>query len=94
MHSKLIGTWDLESSDNFDEYMKELGVGFILRKTANSIKPTSIVAFDGAKWSIKLQSTFKNSETIFEDGVPFDEETLDGRKSKVLLLKERKKKRK
>jgi hypothetical protein len=23
--SKLVGTWDLESSENFDEYMKALG---------------------------------------------------------------------
>ncbi len=28
--SSLVGTWDLDSSENFDEYMKELGMNIFL----------------------------------------------------------------
>jgi hypothetical protein len=38
--SGLVGTWNLESSENFEEYMKALGVGFATRKIGNSVKPT------------------------------------------------------
>ena len=31
--SKLVGTWDLESSENFDEYMKEIGWNLFILKT-------------------------------------------------------------
>lgn len=71
--SKLVGTWDLESSENWDEYMKELGVGFVTRKAAATIKPTLTITNDGTKWTLKLTSTLKNSETSFEENVEFDE---------------------
>jgi len=84
----LVGTWDLESSENFDEYMKELGVGLILRKTAGTIKPTVIISNDGDKWTLKMQSTLKSSEVTATLGVEFDEKTLDGRESKSVLTLE------
>jgi cellular retinoic acid-binding protein 2 len=37
---------------------------------------------------IRLESTFKNTETKFTDGVEFNEETLDGRKCKSVITSE------
>lgn len=30
--SKFVGKWNLVSSENFDDYMKEVGVGLMTRK--------------------------------------------------------------
>lgn len=73
VNKSLVGTWDLESSENFDEYMKELGVGYFTRLAANLVKPTVYIEKSGAKWTVKLVSTLKSSEINFESGVPFDE---------------------
>jgi hypothetical protein len=71
--SALVGKWDFESSENFEEYMKEIGVGFATRKLGASVKPTLIISQSGQDWSLKLESTLKNSETKFTDGVEFEE---------------------
>ena len=61
------------ASENFDEYMKAIGVGFAMRKIGGTVKPTYIISQDGNNWTIKMQSTFKNSEYTFIDGVEFEE---------------------
>merc|ERR1711980_80672 len=77
------GTWNLKSSELFDEYMKELGVGFATRKVGNLTKPTTIISVDGDKVTVKTQSTIKNTEISFKLGEEFDETTADDRKTKV-----------
>jgi len=44
-----------------------------MRKAGGSVKPTVIISNNGNQWTIKLQSTFKNSEISFTEGVEFDE---------------------
>ena len=39
----MIGMISLEGSSNFDSYLKELGVGFILRQLAQVAQPTVTV---------------------------------------------------
>uniref|UniRef100_D3TLL9 Fatty acid-binding protein, muscle n=1 Tax=Glossina morsitans morsitans TaxID=37546 RepID=D3TLL9_GLOMM len=76
--------YKLEKSENFDEYMKELGVGMVLRKMGNSVSPTVELKLDGEKYSLTTSSTFKTSTITFKLGEEFDEETLDGRKVKSI----------
>ena len=71
--SKLVGVWDLTSSDKWDEYLKEIGVGMIMRKTAGSIKPTVTLEASGSDWTMKLASSLKSSELKFTEGVEFEE---------------------
>jgi fatty acid-binding protein 3 len=52
------------------------GVGLIMRKAGGSVKPTVIISNNGNQWTIKLQSTFKNSEISFTEGVEFNESYL------------------
>lgn len=85
------GTWDLTGSENFDEYMKVVGVGLVTRKMGNTIKPSQIITVDGDKWTIKTVSTFKNSEINFTLGQEFEENTIDGRKAKSVMTLEGKK---
>ena len=65
------------------------GVGLVTRKMGNTIKPSQIITVDGDKWTIKTVSTFKNSEINFTLGQEFEENTIDGRKAKVIKGKYR-----
>lgn len=74
MTSSLIGTWDLEASENFDDFLKSLGVGILTRKAANMVKPTMVVEkLDDASWRVTIKTNAKTSETTFKDGIEFEE---------------------
>ncbi|KGL76641.1 Myelin P2 protein [Tinamus guttatus] len=85
MVDQFAGTWKLVSSDNFDEYMKELGVGFATRKMAAVAKPSVTITRNGDVIIIKTESTFKNTEISFKLGEEFDETTADDRKTKNVI---------
>jgi len=38
MAEKFVGKWKLVDSSNFDEYMKEVGVGMMTRVAASALK--------------------------------------------------------
>ncbi|XP_077972568.1 fatty acid-binding protein, adipocyte-like [Styela clava] len=83
--SKLNGKWKLKSSDKFDEYMKELGVGLATRKMGNLAKPSLTLTVTDAAFSYKSESTFRNMTFDGKFGCETDEETADGRKVKTTL---------
>ncbi|KAG8441896.1 hypothetical protein GDO86_010903 [Hymenochirus boettgeri] len=83
-----LGTWGLEHSENFDAYMEAVGVGFITRKAAGSLKPDVLISVDGDVYKVRTESTFKNSEFVFKLGEEFDETTADGRKTKTTVTLE------
>ncbi|XP_043915941.1 fatty acid-binding protein, heart-like [Protopterus annectens] len=85
MAEAFAGTWALVSSENFDEYMKEVGVGFATRQIASVLKPTTIITVDGKRVTIKTQSTFKNTEQTFTLDEEFDEKTADDRNVKSIV---------
>jgi len=85
MASAFVGTWNLQSSENFDEYMKAVGVGAIMAKLGSTAKPTLIITVDGDKWLMKSETTFKTSKVEFQLGVEFDETTADDRKMKTTI---------
>ncbi|XP_040851389.1 fatty acid-binding protein, adipocyte isoform X2 [Ochotona curzoniae] len=80
-----VGTWKLVSSENFDDYMKEVGVGFATRKVAGMAKPNMVISVNGDVITIKSESTFKNTEISFKLGQEFDEVTADDRKVKSIV---------
>nr|AOW69621.1 heart-type fatty acid-binding protein [Lateolabrax japonicus] len=85
MAEAFVGTWNLKNSENFDEYMKALGVGFATRKIGSMTKPTTIISLDGDKMTVKTQSAVKNTELSFKLGEEFDETTADDRKVKSIV---------
>ncbi|XP_075409850.1 fatty acid-binding protein, brain [Tenrec ecaudatus] len=85
MVEAFCATWKLTDSQNFDEYMKALGVGFAVRQVGNVTKPTVIISQEGDKVVIRTQSTFKNTEISFHLGEEFDETTADDRNCKSVV---------
>ncbi|VDP30992.1 unnamed protein product [Heligmosomoides polygyrus] len=80
------GKWALDKSDNFEEYMKEVGVGLLTRKAAAHIKVQLEIKKDGDVWVCLQTSTFKNTKLEFKLGEEFEETTPDGRKFKALVV--------
>ncbi|XP_068861103.1 fatty acid-binding protein 5 [Aphelocoma coerulescens] len=80
-----LGKWCLVSSEGFEEYMKELGVGMAMRKMGSMAKPDVYIIKDGDTITIKTESTFKTSQFSFKLGEKFEENTLDGRKTQTLV---------
>ncbi|KHJ77368.1 lipocalin / cytosolic fatty-acid binding protein, partial [Oesophagostomum dentatum] len=79
------GKWVLDKSENFDEYMKEVGVGLITRTAAAHLKVNLEIKKEGDKWIFLQTSTFKNSTLEFKLGEEFEETTADGRKFKAKI---------
>ena len=82
------GKFELESSENFDEFLKALGVGFILRNAAKMSTPTVEITNEGEAYSMKTVTTFKTSEIKFNLGQEFDETRMDGVTVKTTITKD------
>ncbi|XP_049709540.1 fatty acid-binding protein 12 [Elephas maximus indicus] len=82
MVDQLQGTWKSISCENFEEYMKELGIGRVSRKLGCLAKPTVTISTDGDVITIKTKSIFKNNEISFKLGEEFEETAPDGHKTK------------
>ncbi|OTF74944.1 Group 13 mite allergen-like protein (Lipocalin), partial [Euroglyphus maynei] len=82
------GKYQLESSENFDEFLKELGVGFILRNLAKTTTPTIEVVKDGDYWVIKTHTALKTTGIRFKLGEEFDETRIDGKTVKTNVVME------
>lgn len=78
-----VGKWNMESSENFDAYMKAVGVGTIMAKVGSTAKPTLHISIDGDTWTLKSETTFKTSKVEFKLGEEFDETTVDDRQMKT-----------
>ncbi|XP_058899587.1 myelin P2 protein [Kogia breviceps] len=85
MSNKFLGTWKLVSSENFDDYMKALGVGLATRKLGDLAKPRVIISKKGDIITIRTESTFKDTEISFKLGQEFEETTADNRKTKSVV---------
>ncbi|XP_042281219.1 fatty acid binding protein 4b [Thunnus albacares] len=86
MVEQFVGNWKLAASENFDEYMKAIGVGFATRQMGNMVKPNLVISVDDTGFiSMKSQSTFKTAEIKFKLNEEFDETTADDRKTKTIF---------
>merc|ERR1711973_298165 len=88
MSSKVLGKFNLTQSDNFDEFMKAIGVGMVMRKMGNTAKPDVIFSLDGDTYTMKTVSAMKTSEVKFKLGEKVAENTLDGRDSETTFTLE------
>ncbi|XP_071356640.1 fatty acid binding protein 4a isoform X2 [Trachinotus anak] len=89
MVDNFVGTWKMTSSENFDDYMRAIGVGFATRQVGNRTKPNLIVTVDDqGTVCMKSQSAFKTTEIKFKLNEPFEETTADDRKTRTVVTLE------
>ncbi|XP_015782223.1 fatty acid-binding protein [Tetranychus urticae] len=89
MSDGFVGDYNLVTSENFDDFLKALGVGMILRKTAGALKPSFHVAKDGEDaFTFKSVSTFKTTEIKFKLGEEFEQKRMDGVLCKCVITKD------
>ncbi|XP_003782572.1 fatty acid-binding protein 12 [Otolemur garnettii] len=86
MVDQLQGTWKSVSCENFQEYMKELGIGRASRKLGCLAKPRVTISTNGEVITIKTKSIFKNNKISFKLGEEFEETTPSGRKTKSKVI--------
>ena len=77
------GKFKLTQSENFEEFMKVLGVGLVTRKLGNKSSPTVTITEDAGEFTFKQESLVKTSEIKFKIGQEFDELTADGRQGRI-----------
>ncbi|KAM3963819.1 fatty acid-binding protein-like [Aphomia sociella] len=71
--------YKLKSSDNFDDYMKALGIGLLSRKAAASMTPVcELVKNDDGTLAYISCSSLKNMKYVFKLGEQVVTERADG----------------
>lgn len=86
--AEITGKWKLDKSDNFDNFLKELGVNFMMRKMANTSSPTVEISRSGDEFEFKTTTALKTSVVKFTLGQEFEEERLDGKKVRSVMTLE------
>merc|ERR1712055_737213 len=56
---QITGTYTQTSCENYEEFLKALGVGFILRKAAMASTPVMTIAENGGKYTMITKTTVK-----------------------------------
>ena len=85
-----LGTWKFLRSDNFDEYLKGLGISYPLRAMAKLTSPTIQIGADASgKFNLKTDAVVRSVNAVFSLGHTFQETTVDFRSvSSVFSLDE------
>ena len=88
--TEYCGKYQMTDSENFDDFMAALGIGYLTRKLGNASKPLitiSEVEVDATasgssptkRYSLKQESLVKTTTIEFALGEQFEETTADGR---------------
>merc|ERR1712107_91980 len=79
---QVTGSYTQTSNEGYEDFLKKLNVGFILRKAAMASTPVMTIAEDGGNWTMITKTTVKSIELRFRLVEEFEETTTDGRKCK------------
>merc|ERR1712168_374488 len=85
---QMTGSFTRVSEDGYENFLKELNVGFMLRKAAMASTPVMTITEDGGNWTMVTKTTMKSIELKFKLGEPFDESTTDSRNVTTTVTKD------
>ena len=77
--SEFVGKFQLTESENFDEFMKALGVSYVVRTLGNKSSPVVTCTKDEDVFTFKQESLVKTSQFSFKLDEQFEETTADGK---------------
>lgn len=80
----MVGSFQMESSEGFDEFMYEMGVNIFTRKIANNLYPLQEIKVEEGEVCIDTLTSFKNTKSKFPLGPPWEEYTADGRTTQTV----------
>ncbi|KAL4224164.1 Plasma membrane ATPase proteolipid 2 [Mactra antiquata] len=88
--ASVVGKWKIENSDNFEEYMKAIGISDEKRATAHKFLSTGSnmtqeFSSDGDNWTMTTNTAAGERAFPFTLGKEMDSMTLDGRAIKVIF---------
>merc|ERR1712150_223293 len=86
----MIGDFQMETSEGFNDFMYELSVNFATRTIANNLYPLQQLRQDKDDEIVTLETltSFKNTKIEFKLGEEFEEYTADGRYCKTIATLE------
>ncbi|GCC22519.1 fatty acid-binding protein, liver-like [Chiloscyllium punctatum] len=88
MVEAFVGSWTLQKSENFDEYMKYLDVNIVQRKLACTVNPQTVISVENDVITITTKSKIKTTTIKFKLAEEFDETTADNRSTKTTVVLE------
>lgn len=96
--SLIAGTYTFERQSNFQNYLKELGVPYVLRTLAGIARPVVTVSRDcqtvndhaannedDSLWTIRTVTLFRSHTLSFRLGVAGKDVTMDGRRVEYVI---------
>ncbi|KAJ2965693.1 hypothetical protein NQ176_g10492 [Zarea fungicola] len=78
MQDIVVGKYRLSKSENFDNFLSEIGLGYIKRKLAQSTNPEITITRDGDKYTMITSSALSTTQITFALGEEFKEDRQDG----------------
>merc|ERR1712080_412983 len=73
------------SNEGYEDFLKDLGVSFLLRKAAMASTPVMTITESGGNWTMVTKTSMKSIELKFRPGEEFEEDTTDGRHCKTTV---------
>ena len=73
MTDKLLGSYQFEKNENFEEFLTANGVSIVQRKLMVSTSPNLAITREGNLWTISFKVLLKTNTLRFEIGKEFTE---------------------
>jgi len=79
----MLGTYRLEESDKFEEFMQALGVSPFMLLSDGVMRPVTVVSYVAqlSQFRLETRTALKKTELLFKIGEEFVEITGDGRRT-------------
>jgi len=86
--NNMLGDFQLETSEKFNEFMIVLGVNWVTRNIANALYPVQKIRQEGGEILLDTETSFQTTQTRFKIDQSWQENTADGRVTETVVTLE------